>query len=82
MIASCVTASAEHVFFFLQHDAHRRQLTQRHVHRAVDGDVDFGSVMAGQIAGLVNKHQSAAEIMVEIISDAEATIRNMYGRIH
>ncbi|MDH4099103.1 MAG: enoyl-[acyl-carrier-protein] reductase FabK [Nitrospirota bacterium] len=49
---------------------------------AVDGDVDFGSVMAGQIAGLVNKRQSAAEIMEEIMQDAETTLRNIYGRVH
>lgn len=49
---------------------------------AVDGDVDFGSVMAGQIAGLVSKRQSAAEIMDEIMTDAETVLRNMYGRIH
>lgn len=49
---------------------------------AVEGDVDFGSVMAGQIAGLVNKRQSASEIMEEIMRDAEAALRNMYGRLH
>lgn len=36
-----------------------------------DGDVDFGSVMAGQIAGLVNKKQSCKEIIEEMFAEAE-----------
>lgn len=47
---------------------------------AVEGDVDMGSVMAGQIAGLVNKRQSAAEIMQEIMGEAEAAINEVSGR--
>lgn len=34
-----------------------------------DGDVDFGSVMVGQIAGMVNCIKPAAEILQEIIND-------------
>ncbi len=34
---------------------------------AIQGDTDTGSVMSGQIAGLVNKEQTAKEIMEEII---------------
>lgn len=49
---------------------------------AVEGDVDMGSVMAGQIAGLVNKRQSAAEIMQEIMSEAEAVIDKVYGQVY
>ncbi len=41
-----------------------------------DGDVDFGSVMAGQIAGLVCKTGSAKEIMEEIVNGA---IDNLKG---
>lgn len=37
------------------------------LHKAVLGDMDNGSVMAGQIAGLVNKEQTAKEIIDEII---------------
>jgi enoyl-[acyl-carrier protein] reductase II len=33
---------------------------------AVDGDVQYGSVMAGQIAALVTKEQTAAEIVNEV----------------
>lgn len=38
----------------------------------VDGDVDYGTVMAGQIAGLVNKRQSCKEIVAELMNEAEA----------
>ena len=33
----------------------------------VDGDVVNGSVMAGQIAGLVNKEQTCEEIINELV---------------
>ena len=38
--------------------------------KAVQGDVDFGSVMAGQISGLINKEQSCKEIIEEIMKEA------------
>jgi enoyl-[acyl-carrier protein] reductase II len=38
---------------------------------ARDGDVDNGSVMAGQIAGLVNKEQSCTEIIEEIMAETK-----------
>ena len=38
----------------------------------VDGDVDYGTVMAGQIAGLVNKRQSCKEIVAELMAETEA----------
>ena len=34
-----------------------------------DGDVDNGNIMSGQIAGLVNKEQSAAEIIEEMFKE-------------
>ena len=37
----------------------------------VQGDVDFGSVMAGQIAAIVNKEQSCKEIITEMFAEAE-----------
>lgn len=44
--------------------------------RAVrDGDVDFGSVMAGQISGLINKKQTCKEIIEEMFTEAEAVIK-------
>jgi enoyl-[acyl-carrier protein] reductase II len=43
--------------------------------RAVkEGDVDMGSVMAGQIAGLIKKEQSCSEIIQEMFKEAEETI--------
>lgn len=38
---------------------------------AKDGDIDNGSVMAGQIAGLVTKEQSCREIITEIFDETE-----------
>jgi enoyl-[acyl-carrier protein] reductase II len=37
----------------------------------VQGDMDFGSVMAGQIAAIVNKEQSCKEIITEMFMEAE-----------
>ena len=36
-----------------------------------DGDVDLGSVMSGQIAGIVDKEQSAKDIIEEMFAEAE-----------
>jgi enoyl-[acyl-carrier protein] reductase II len=41
----------------------------------VDGDVEHGSVMAGQSAGLVNDVVPVKELMERIIAEAEAIIR-------
>lgn len=37
---------------------------------AIDGDIDFGSIMAGQISGLVKEEQTCKEIIEEIIEEA------------
>lgn len=37
----------------------------------VDGDMEYGSVMSGEIAGLVDKEQTAREIIVEMFKEAE-----------
>jgi len=42
---------------------------------AVEGDVKNGSVMAGQIAGLLTREQSAAEIIGEITAEAEEILK-------
>jgi len=47
---------------------------------AKTGDVEMGSVMAGQIAGLVKKEQSCSEIIEEIFKEAEETIRKNAGK--
>ncbi len=39
------------------------------------GDVDNGSVMSGQIAGMVNKEQSCKEIIEEIMSQFEELVK-------
>lgn len=41
-----------------------------------DGDVVNGSVMSGQIAGLVNKEQTAKEMIEEMFEEAEAIYEN------
>lgn len=41
---------------------------------ALNGDVENGSILAGQSAGLVNQIQSAAEIIDEMISGAEQVL--------
>lgn len=46
---------------------------------ARDGDVDFGSVMAGQISGLVNKEQTCKEIIEEIISQTKNQLKLFGG---
>ena len=43
----------------------------------VDGDVDNGSIMAGQIAGLIKKRQSCSEIIEELFQEAETVIKGV-----
>lgn len=45
---------------------------------ARDGDVDNGSVMAGQIAGLICKEQSAKEMIEEMFTEAETLLKKGY----
>jgi enoyl-[acyl-carrier protein] reductase II len=45
----------------------------------VDGDVDGGSLMAGQSVGLVTKVQPMAEIIRELVDDAEAELQRVQG---
>lgn len=48
----------------------------------VDGDVKFGSVMSGQVAGLVHKEQTAKEIIEELFKEAKEVYedRNAFFR--
>jgi enoyl-[acyl-carrier protein] reductase II len=46
----------------------------------VDGDVENGSVMSGQIAGLVKKIQPAREIVEEIVNEAAELSRTIGAR--
>lgn len=45
----------------------------------VDGDVKEGSVMAGQISGMISEIKSVKEIIEEIIINAENTIKSSYN---
>lgn len=47
----------------------------------VDGDLERGSVMAGQSAGLVGDVIPAGELVERIVAEAEATIRHSASRI-
>jgi enoyl-[acyl-carrier protein] reductase II len=40
----------------------------------IDGDVESGSVMAGQSVGMVTKEQPTAEIVTELVGEAEAAL--------
>ncbi|ABZ84719.1 2-nitropropane dioxygenase [Heliomicrobium modesticaldum Ice1] len=45
----------------------------------VEGDVEMGSVMAGQVAAMVCREQSAAEIIEEIIAETEKVLARLGG---
>ena len=48
-------------------------LTLGSLRKAVmEGDVNHGTVMAGQIAGLISKEQTCKEMIQEIMEEAEA----------
>lgn len=44
----------------------------------VDGDVEYGSVMAGQIAGFINDIKPVKEIIEDIMKQASEVIDNLY----
>ena len=41
----------------------------------VKGDTKSGSMMAGQIAGLINKEQSVEEIILDYVTEAKAVFQ-------
>jgi len=47
----------------------------------VDGDVERGSLMAGQSVGLVNKMQTMKEMFLEIINEAEDELERIIERL-
>ena len=54
------------------------ELTLGSLRRAVyDGDVENGSVMSGQIAGLVNEIRPVEQVIVDIWKEAKATLANV-----
>ncbi len=40
----------------------------------IDGDVEKGSIMAGQISGMINKEQTSQEIILEIMEQFHSTL--------
>jgi enoyl-[acyl-carrier protein] reductase II len=46
----------------------------------VDGDMEHGSVMSGQIAGLVTRIQPAREIIEEVVGEAARLAGEIGGR--
>lgn len=46
----------------------------------VEGDVMYGSVMAGQCAGMVKKEQSCKEIISEVLQEAEELLNRNWTR--
>lgn len=47
----------------------------------VNGDVDGGSVMAGQVAGMISREQPAAEIIEELVSTAAKILHELGARV-
>jgi enoyl-[acyl-carrier protein] reductase II len=45
------------------------------------GDVENGSLMAGQCASMVSSVQPAAEIVAELVAEAEAVMRSLASRV-
>ena len=45
----------------------------------VDGDVENGSLMAGQSVGMVTKDQGVADIIAELVAEAEAALSSRIG---
>ncbi|SJZ47764.1 enoyl-[acyl-carrier protein] reductase II [Pilibacter termitis] len=48
----------------------------------VDGDVKNGSVMAGQIAGMIHKEQTVEEIILELMSEAKEVVARQQARFN
>jgi enoyl-[acyl-carrier protein] reductase II len=49
---------------------------------AREGDIEYGSVMIGQIAGMIDSIKPAAEIIQDIIGGADGIIQKLQGCIH
>lgn len=48
---------------------------------AVDGDVEHGSLMAGQSVGMVDRVQPLREILEELVADADTALREARARL-
>jgi len=47
---------------------------------ALEGDVDNGSVMAGQVVGMIKEERSVKEIIEDIITNAERLLKDLYNK--
>lgn len=47
----------------------------------VDGDVDNGSIMAGQVAALIKKEETCEEIIKDLIDNSQILLRNMSSTV-
>ena len=47
----------------------------------LEGDAETGSMMAGQSVGMVRHEQPAREIVEELVTEAEATVRAVLDRL-
>ena len=48
---------------------------------AVEGDIDFGSLMAGQSVGLVDSEMSIQELIDELLNDGEKTLQDISAKL-
>ena len=48
---------------------------------AVEGDIDFGSLMAGQSVGLVDSEMSIQQLVDELLDDGEAALQDIAGKL-
>ena len=48
----------------------------------VDGDVDYGSVMSGQIAGMVTKEESCKDIIESLMKECRKTVAAIEGIVN
>jgi enoyl-[acyl-carrier protein] reductase II len=48
---------------------------------AQEGDIEFGSLMAGQSVGMMNEEQPLKEILDQFIQQGETELENIYNRL-
>ena len=48
---------------------------------AVEGDIDFGSLMAGQSVGLVDSEMTIQQLVDELLNDGEAALQDIVGKL-
>jgi enoyl-[acyl-carrier protein] reductase II len=46
---------------------------------ALRGDIENGSILAGQVVGLVNRVEPAREIVISVMNEAEALLKTGLG---